>query len=130
MEKKIQDLKHFMKAEREKQFRGTTTRFEATERGPIRNYGAHIINKHMNPEDKKTKTFYNTKNASNTNDKGNNRVFQRNSNFDSDVMNSSDMTDKSIDKSFSSNQNKSTGTIVLDRMPAEMQIHAMTGNPQ
>lgn len=71
MEKKIEEMKLYMKDEKDKQFMGDTFtggRFDATKQGPIRNYGAHIINKHIgggkqenNKQDPKSKTMYKPK---------------------------------------------------------------------
>ena len=48
MERKLADMKVFMKSERDKNFfAGTKDRFNASDRGPIRNYGQHIVNKHL-----------------------------------------------------------------------------------
>ena len=109
MERKMVDLKLHLQQENVKQFHVSATRFNAADRGPIRNYGSYIVNQHKGIEPSKVKS---AKTKTNFRPNSDTHVAQQNFGvFENDIMNETQFSQGTleIDKSHTESQ---TGEIL------------------
>jgi hypothetical protein len=109
MERKMVDLRLHLQQENVKQFHVSATRFNAADRGPIRNYGSYIVNQHRGIEPSKVKS---AKTKTNFRPNSDTHAAQPNFGvFENDIMNETRISEGGF----------SQGTLEIDKSHTESQ---------